>query len=344
MARYPLTTPPKKSMPDPDAPIDEDQEGEITLIRLVVGSRIITQQELVSFFKKHKVAGAKAKNILTQNLLRLLAHFNKYNISHVKKCAYALIKTSAQVNKFVNNHIQMCEFQSINALHIATLKNSLDMTSFLLAHGAQVNLANKSGVTPLITALFANNDDTKIHALVQLLVERGAHVNAKSNSGITALSRDCARNFKQTIFYLIENSAYFNTLSAPHQNIVFRYITTPLESYALLERVELLEALENSITISLYEDIFASNALLYAAAQGHTFMVEKLLSYAAPTPLAFMLSSHIQRACHSITLILARQQQHLPKEIQENYARIFKRLKEYVYQAQPPCELKRHTL
>ena len=58
------------------------------------------------------------------------------------------------------------------ALFMATLKDRIDVVKFLIHKGAQVNVQNRYGVSPLLLCAESGN-----HELVQALVEAGADVN-----------------------------------------------------------------------------------------------------------------------------------------------------------------------
>ncbi len=63
-------------------------------------------------------------------------------------------------------------------LYAAVWHHRLDAAASLIAHGANVNAVEPSGVTPLITAA-SNGDD----ALVRLLLAHGARVHARASCG-----------------------------------------------------------------------------------------------------------------------------------------------------------------
>jgi ankyrin repeat protein len=69
-----------------------------------------------------------------------------------------------------------------SALHIVTLRRDLTWMSFLIGKGANVNVRDAKGVTPLVVA-------TNLGFIegVELLVEQGARVDESNNAGETPL-------------------------------------------------------------------------------------------------------------------------------------------------------------
>lgn len=68
------------------------------------------------------------------------------------------------------------------ALHIVTNRRDLTWMQVLIAKGANVNIRDAKGVTPLVAAVNANFIEG-----VELLVGRGARLNESNNSGETPL-------------------------------------------------------------------------------------------------------------------------------------------------------------
>ncbi|MFM5923467.1 MAG: ankyrin repeat domain-containing protein [Novosphingobium sp.] len=69
-----------------------------------------------------------------------------------------------------------------SALHIVTQRRDLTWMQFLIAKGANVNIRDSRGVTPLVVACNLNFTEG-----VELLIERGARVDESNNAGETPL-------------------------------------------------------------------------------------------------------------------------------------------------------------
>lgn len=68
------------------------------------------------------------------------------------------------------------------ALHIVTNRRDLTWMQFLIAKGANVNVRDAKGITPLVSAVNANFPEG-----VELLVDKGARLNDSNNAGETPL-------------------------------------------------------------------------------------------------------------------------------------------------------------
>ncbi len=98
---------------------------------------------------------------------------------HPKVAAY-LIKKGADVNAASKNPMRVCPLHSALAQHRPEV--SLVLTEMLVAHGADVNVRQAAGWTPLHQA--AMHGQLK---LARLLLDQGADVNAKAENGKTPL-------------------------------------------------------------------------------------------------------------------------------------------------------------
>lgn len=69
-------------------------------------------------------------------------------------------------------------------LHVAAYRGNLEVAKALLAHGAQPNIHNSWGATPLHEAVRSDMDNQE---MVKLLISHGAEVNARDGRGDTPL-------------------------------------------------------------------------------------------------------------------------------------------------------------
>ena len=76
-------------------------------------------------------------------------------------------------------------------LERAVLANELEIAQLLIAHGANVNHAGQTGMTPL---LYAASIDFGDSAMIDLLLKSGASAEAVTKEGLTAL--ELARKYR----------------------------------------------------------------------------------------------------------------------------------------------------
>ncbi len=80
----------------------------------------------------------------------------------------------------------------------------------LLNKGANINIQNRLGRTPLMNAIKYDSKSKTSFDIVKFLVENGADLDMTSIIGQTALFRAAMFNFKKIILYLIESGADWN--------------------------------------------------------------------------------------------------------------------------------------
>ena len=85
------------------------------------------------------------------------------------------------------------------ALNNAAVENEVEVVKILLAHGADPNVQNSQGDTPLICATKYAGGKT---ATVKLLVEAGTDLAVQDNKGKTALDYAKAKKQKEAIALL----------------------------------------------------------------------------------------------------------------------------------------------
>lgn len=134
---------------------------------------------------------------------------NGENLLHIFiKCAGEHVDAVKITEILINDGVLLDEFDNDGfvPLHRAVEKSNIDLTSFLIKKGADVNIKSpKYGFFPLFLAVTTGNDN-----LVNLLLSHGAEVNAKTNFGGTALHQACINNEEKTISLLLQKGANVN--------------------------------------------------------------------------------------------------------------------------------------
>jgi uncharacterized protein len=107
-------------------------------------------------------------------LLGIAAHYGQYEV--VK----TLVKNGAQINAL--SHSKLSFIPKNTALHAAIAgAKSIEVIDFLLTHGANPNISDSEGHTPLHIAAFEGNA-----SIAELLMKNGAEIKT-NNSGKTPI-------------------------------------------------------------------------------------------------------------------------------------------------------------
>lgn len=117
------------------------------------------------------------------------------------------------------------------ALEEAVKQNSISVVKFLLSHGADVNVKDRFGWTPL-HEVSRRHDRFEI---TKLLLEYGADVNVRTKEGITPLCFATAFNVVATINLLLSHNANPNV--GDNNNL------TPLHVAAIHNNIEAIKIL-----------------------------------------------------------------------------------------------------
>lgn len=93
-------------------------------------------------------------------------------------------------------------------LHEACHHRNLEVSTFLLKHGANVNATNHKGSTPLHTLCYTINSYHGMD-LLKLLIDSGANVNHADNRGMTPILVCCTSGrYLMHILFLLRMHAY----------------------------------------------------------------------------------------------------------------------------------------
>ena len=118
-------------------------------------------------------------------------------------------------------------------LHIAAEKGNMDVAMFLIENGANVNVADVNGNTPLVFII----NKTGNLKVIQRLLEKGARVNLQNRTGETPLMYAAWHGHLAIVQLLLENRA-----DVTLKNLHGRTALTLAESKGHQEIVEMLKA------------------------------------------------------------------------------------------------------
>ena len=128
--------------------------------------------------------------------------------------------------------------RGMTPLHIAVRIPTLDLEiiTFLLKHGADVNAKDRNGGQPLhyLVSTWRSEENIKTSIqVISLLLKHGADVNAKDNRGNTALRGSNLRNL-EIITFLLKHGADVNAKNDRGSTILHRSNHMSLEIISLL--------------------------------------------------------------------------------------------------------------
>lgn len=144
-------------------------------------------------------------------------------------------------------------------------KNLLETTQFLLNSGADVNLPDDQGYTPLMYAC----KYTRGIKLIEFLVEKGALINAQAKDEYTALHLSLLNDNVEAFRYLLHHGG---DLSAIHEGLTFLGVLASQNKLAMAKL--LIE--EANVDVNQY-DRNGATALCWAAAAGNNSMIKFLV-------------------------------------------------------------------
>lgn len=138
----------------------------------------------------------------------------------------------------------------------------------LLARGADLNLADSGGWTPLIASAMGGDE-----AICALLLERGADIAARDSQGLTAFGWAARGKYIAVMRLLLEQGADINSVGNRGGSTLLHQMRNP-------DRDVTAFLLENGVDTTLKDDT-GTSALLAAVRKDRLDCVQLLLSYGA---------------------------------------------------------------
>jgi uncharacterized protein len=166
--------------------------------------------------------------------------------------------------------------------------DDLAQSSELIKAGADVNLAEPDGTTPLLWAVYNSS-----HELVQLLLDAGADSNVANNLDISPLLQASRNGDAQMIEALLASGAI---LASTAPGLVESPFMAAARSGSVAAVDILLEAGANP---NETEPVQNQTALMWATAEGHLAMVEHLLDAGANPDMQARVSDLTKRSMNA---------------------------------------------
>ncbi len=152
-------------------------------------------------------------------------------------------------------------------LNMAVRSGSLDIFSYLIEQGCDVNLCDENGETPLIYACVKGNLE-----ISKQLIEKGSDVNKQSKSGLSAFHLACKSGNTELIDLLIEKGADIHAVNNEGKNAY--YFATKIETMTFLHN--------NNVSLNVV-DKDGLSPVLFCAKNGHypkfSFILENIKDY-----------------------------------------------------------------
>jgi len=182
---------------------------------------------------------------------------------------------------------------SLNAYSSDTIAQAarvddLTQSRELISAGADVNIAEPDGTTPLLWAVYNSS-----HELVQLLLDAGADTNVANNLDISPLLQASRYGDAEMIAALLASGA---TLASTAPGLVESPFMAAARSGSVAAVDILLEAGANP---NETEPVQNQTALMWATAEGHMTMVEHLLDEGADPNMQARVSDLTKRSVNA---------------------------------------------
>ena len=114
-------------------------------------------------------------------------------------------------------------------LMVAVQNRKEDIARLLIQKGADVNVTNNGGETPLINAAHRG-----LYPIVEMLLDAGANVNQASNGGYTPLMASCGRGHSEVAKLLLANGANTEAHTTNNATALIDAVTANLETVTVL--------------------------------------------------------------------------------------------------------------
>ncbi|MDB9517042.1 ankyrin repeat domain-containing protein [Roseofilum reptotaenium CS-1145] len=192
------------------------REGHFEVVRLLVENGAEVNQKVLSgsressaiftaiYYKRDRIVEFLLKNGVEPDIYLAAALGDLETLKH-------LLADEDNINS-PNTNLDKPSLGGASLLHLASCRDSLPVTEFLLEKGADIHIRDTYGDTPLHDAARRN-----ALAVARLLIDRGAKLDAEPEKEDTPLHRACRYGHVEMIELLLDNGAERNALGWNHK-------------------------------------------------------------------------------------------------------------------------------
>ncbi len=177
-----------------------DEEGRTALFHAII------QGSPVAFLLLERTNRLDAVDAQGENVLHVAVRYRQ------KRCFYAILNHPGRPDLNARTR------QGATALLIAVFARQNDLAQELVRAGADVNIADDAGVTPLMAAAAAGKRSDP--HLVKSFLEHGANVHAKDVMGRTALFYAAGKGWVDTVSLLLDAGASSDAADATGHRVM----------------------------------------------------------------------------------------------------------------------------
>ncbi|XP_063924807.1 uncharacterized protein LOC135138742 isoform X2 [Zophobas morio] len=180
--------------------------------------------------------------------------------------AFKILFSSSSIS---NNEVNFSvEFDDSTPLIIASREGHETVVEYLVKYGAEINRANKYGVTPLYLASSRGHEK-----IVECLVKCGAEINRADEDGRTPLYATSSQGHEKIVEFLVKCGAEINRAD--------KYGLTPLNAASFQGHEKIVECLVKCGAKINRADKDGVTPLYAASSQGHEKIAECLVKWGA---------------------------------------------------------------
>ncbi|MGC9367824.1 MAG: ankyrin repeat domain-containing protein, partial [bacterium] len=207
------------------------------------------------------IASWQGRVDIIEDLIKNGANVNEKDLANNETPLFYGIEEERVVRVLLENgaEVNIADFEGETPLLEASRNNDVEIINLLLDNGAEVNVVNEKGYTPLLISVSYENYD-----VAELLVNAGADVNVENEDGYTPLIYAIGDEEIELIYKLIQEGADVNARIEKGLNEDLSVLKMVL-NYELYEVVDTLIKYKLDVDQKLAENLYGEKeyALFY---------------------------------------------------------------------------------